>query len=251
MSVSPTSLLPAISDFTSRQDKPAERLGSSFTSVASRPLLPRLHHLTTPAFLGVVTTRKHVKRARTNVTIACDGCKQARAKCDGKRPCQRCMRKSEGCKYDHGQDRRQHRGSQEAIQSLTARLVRYQRFVYYLRKSPRGDAHCSLQRLRSPSGEEVTEEDHKSPPVADVDSTAAVQDLVETEQDLLTAPDMQDPAALVAWIRHDLDLLALQASLPKEHSSGLDEREMPDPTIDPTIDPRIDRADFTVQRLLC
>ncbi|KIW79716.1 hypothetical protein Z517_06330 [Fonsecaea pedrosoi CBS 271.37] len=252
MSVSParpptTTMMPTA---VARQAEPPQhQLNPDASNSVPRPLLPRLQSLTTASFLGMMTSPKIGKRARTNVTVACDGCKQARAKCDGKQPCQRCTKRSSGCRYDQAHDRRQHRGSTEEIQALTARLVRYQRVIYLLRNSSPRDAASILQRLRLTSDADAAS-DQKPLPPTDVTFVAAVQFLLQTEHDSPTATSLEETAALVDCVRHDMD-----DDPPPQHSPTTTKKPSPAPPgreNDETPRPKThSRADFTVQGLLC
>ncbi|EXJ60718.1 hypothetical protein A1O7_04871 [Cladophialophora yegresii CBS 114405] len=156
---------------------------------------------------------RHAKRPRTNVTVACDGCKLARAKCDGNHPCMRCMKKALSCKYDQGNDRRQNRGSNEEVQALTDRLGQYQKFVFALRSSPLGSASYVLWRLRSVStGTEPQPRGHQEscPCVAEVAALAAAVELLNDTKSggrlVCTSLDVDETAALVGWIKRDMDM---------------------------------------------
>ncbi|RJE16449.1 hypothetical protein PHISCL_11214 [Aspergillus sclerotialis] len=65
----------------------------------------------------------------------------------------------------------------------------------------------------------------------------------DEKQDSLSVTEMEETAALVAWIRHDLDRPPQHAWPAKETPSDQDECE--------TLGTRADKAVFTVQGLLC
>src|ERR1700761_8217401 len=94
-----------------------------------RPILPRPQKRLATSLEGSGLVGRQAKQRRANVTVACDGCKHARAKCDGKHPCMRCLKRSITCEYYQGTDRRQTRGTNEEVQSLTIRLDQYQKFI--------------------------------------------------------------------------------------------------------------------------
>ncbi|OAL33124.1 hypothetical protein AYO20_07606 [Fonsecaea nubica] len=254
MSVSPAGppTTTMMSTAVGRQAEPPQHLlDPDASNGVPRPLLPRLQSLTTASFLGMMKSPKIDKRARTNVTVACDGCKRARAKCDGKQPCQRCTRRSSGCRYDQAHDRRQHRGSNEEIQALTARLIRYQRVIYLLRNSSPRDAAYILQRLRLTSDADADAAgDQKPLPPTDVTFVAAVQFLLQTEHDSPTATSLEETAALVDCVRRDMD-----DGPPPQHSPTTPKKSSPAPPgrkNDKIPRPKThSRADFTVQGLLC
>ncbi|ETI24429.1 hypothetical protein G647_03798 [Cladophialophora carrionii CBS 160.54] len=195
-------------------NNPAAEYPSPDSANAPRSILPRPGKLAGPSTLDAgtgtgATPSRHAKRPRTNVTIACDGCKLARAKCDGKHPCMRCMKKALACKYDQGNDRRQNRGSNEEVQALTDRLGQYQKFVFALRSSSLGNASYALRRLRSPSTETEPQPRHQESCrcVADVAAlTAAVELLNDTKSSGLVCMDVEETAALVGWIKRDMDM---------------------------------------------
>ncbi|KAK5194993.1 hypothetical protein LTS13_008534 [Exophiala xenobiotica] len=59
----------------------------------------------TPGF-PTAPPREPELRARKNVSFACQGCKEARRKCSGKHPCERCKEKGHECVFDQENDGR-------------------------------------------------------------------------------------------------------------------------------------------------
>jgi hypothetical protein len=121
---------------------------------ARRPILPRPRALSVTAESPSPSpTRRLTRTQRTNVTIACDGCKIKRTRCDGQKPCSRCLEKATTCSYDQGIDRRRQRPSGCESQILAQRLDQYHRFVQLLRTTSPATAFQLLGCLRSCSEE--------------------------------------------------------------------------------------------------
>ncbi|KIW68399.1 hypothetical protein PV04_04350 [Phialophora macrospora] len=166
-----------------------------------RSILPHPDKASSPPTLKAGgTPRRNAKRPRTNVTVACDGCKLARAKCDGKLPCTRCVKKDVLCTYEQGIDRRQSRGSHDEVQALTERLSQYQTFVFALRSASPGNAGYALHRLRSLPTE-------SSPYAAEGMAVAApVQPFDDVSSSVgLVCMDLDETATLVEWVKRDMD----------------------------------------------
>ncbi|KAJ9617210.1 hypothetical protein H2200_000931 [Cladophialophora chaetospira] len=190
-----------------------------------RPILPRPLKISGGPVPVSSTADRQKKRQRTNVTVACDSCKHARAKCDGQNPCERCGKRSHSCTYDHGNDRRSNRGTnEEVVAALSDRLRQYQKLVLTLRSSSTGDAGLTLQQLRSPSNDVASFIDGVTPASEDVAFAAAVGLLNETKTESLAYMGMEETTVLVDWVKQDLETtLADAPSLSKETS--LDSQE--------------------------
>lgn len=137
----------------SAQNVPSPHLDSQISRVP-RPIPLRPHQVAVPFDLSVSpgSNGNPARRARTNVSIACDGCKLRRAKCDGKSPCSGCLNRSLSCSYNPATDRRRNRGPE--AQMLTRKLERYQRLVHILRSASPGTAVRVLQHLRCSPNQE-------------------------------------------------------------------------------------------------
>jgi hypothetical protein len=191
-----------------------------------RPILPYPERqlVRTASTSSLHDVERQKKRPRTNVTVACDRCKLARAKCSGDKPCATCKKRELPCTYDHGNDRRQNRGSYEEVQALTARLANYQHLILTLQNSPTGHAYYLLQCLR-----EVATEEHARPPAESVQSAiissavigaANSADLTSTTTGYTGYDDM---SSLIDWVRKDVHASSSAldtSSLPSQPSLG-------------------------------
>lgn len=197
---------------------------------ALRPILPRLRSTPTTSHSGSSSKERQAKRPRTNVTVACDRCKQARAKCDGESPCQRCLKRNLPCRYDLGTDRRQIRGSVEEVQVLHERLAQYQRLVMALRSSSEDEAKILVQQLRPSHAPEAEE-----PPVSTrYDPDIAASTLTrQSGTDSPMPTNREELAALATWIKRDLEntLTISRAFTAKEPSTdqGYNDPEADEP----------------------
>lgn len=169
---------------------------------ALRPILPRLRSTPTTPASGSSSKERQAKRPRTNVTVACDRCKQARAKCDGETPCQRCLKRNLPCRYDLGTDRRQIRGSVEEVQALHERLSQYQRLVMALRSSSEDEARSLVQQLRPSHAAEAEEPQVSSRYDIDIAATPPVRQISTDSGAPMNRDDLEQ---LVAWIKRDLE----------------------------------------------
>ena len=189
---------------------------------------------------------RRTSRSRNNVTTACDGCKLARSRCDGRTPCLRCHKRVLSCTYNQGLDRRQNRGSIEEIQLLTDRLAHYQRLVTTLRDASAQDAGHVLERLRAASTPTVSPRlgSNLGSPIAENAPHPATAPrstpAVSTEP---TAMNPDETAELIDWIRQDMKETA-SLSTPKLDSP---ERETSPPK--ETTLPR--KSNSSLEWLLC
>ena len=172
----------------------------------NKPILPRSDTDLSTAPATTEPVEQHPKRARTNVTIAGDGCKTARAKCDGKSPCVRCLKRTLPCTYDQGKDRRQHRGSIEEVQALTHRLVQYQRFIFALRSSSPQTAGHALHQLRSRSNTVIAFQE-SIPSLRGDTSLAEVVHVSSVDKEVVVdSVDLDEILALIQWVKQDMDI---------------------------------------------
>jgi hypothetical protein len=241
---------------------PALRSSAGFQSL-HRPILPYPERQLqrTASMESSHDVERQKKRPRTNVTIACDRCKLARAKCSGDKPCSSCSKRALPCAYDLGNDRRQNRGSYEEVQALTVRLTNYQRLISTLQSTSTGHAYYILQCLR-----EVTTEGDTYPPAdpvqpATASATARANSPVgDSSSTSVPFTSYEDTSPLIDWIRNDLNATSgaldppfsqpVLRSLPSTLSSTLSSLD-DEPSSSPA-EPRMRRnSSLTVAGLLC
>jgi hypothetical protein len=243
---------------------PAPRFSAGFQSL-HHPILPYPERQLqrTASMESSHDVERQKKRPRTNVTIACDRCKLARAKCSGDKPCSSCSKRTLPCSYEMGNDRRQNRGSYEEVQALTIRLTNYQRLISTLQSTSTGHAYYILQCLR-----EVTPEGNTYP-VADLVEPATGTATAEASSNggdssstSVPLTSYEDTSPLIDWIRNDLNATSgargppslfsqpVLRSMPSTLSSTLSSLD-DEPTSSPA-EPRMRRnSSLTVAGLLC
>ncbi|KAK5071917.1 hypothetical protein LTR64_004305 [Lithohypha guttulata] len=88
---------------------------------------------------------RKVTRSRKHVTKACESCKRARAKCDGRQPCDRCTSRLLSCSYTNEEDRRTRGSTKRKLDQLE----RENKFLHELLRTLEHSSDAQVQQVVS------------------------------------------------------------------------------------------------------
>lgn len=92
---------------------------------------------------------KASSRERKHVTTACHRCQQAKSKCDGLQPCERCVNKSLNCTYRQGEDQRRRAKLKRKLEQLQSDSDVLHDLLRHIRHSDDVAVHHVISIIRS------------------------------------------------------------------------------------------------------
>lgn len=170
---------------------PSRRLPNHDTASLSRhiPLVPNGPIPESSASASRTRIAQHRQLKRTNVTVACDRCKEKRTRCDGQKPCASCLKLESNCSYGQARDGRRIRSS-----SAQERIEQYRKLLHLMCTAPANDAVRILFHLRS-------SKNNSSDTPDDVEDHGLVQALrfAESLASLAATPESVESPVFQSW----------------------------------------------------